>query len=197
MPTIRITPPADEPVTLAEARAQCRIDADDTSEDALLGVYIQAAREAAEQTLCRSIINSTWEQQLEAFPADGGIRLQQALATSITSVIYLNTAGSPITMSSATYQLQQSTQEAWLLPAVGTSWPATLSASNLVAAVRVRYVCGYGDTPATVPAAIRQWLLMTVGTLYAQRESVDAGGRVRELPSRFVDRLLDAERIYG
>ena len=50
MPTIRIIPPASEPVALADARAQCRIAADDTAEDALLGVYIQAAREAAEQT---------------------------------------------------------------------------------------------------------------------------------------------------
>ena len=198
MPTIRITPPAAEPVTLAEARSQCRIAADDTSEDALLGVYIQAAREAAEHQLGRSIINTTWEQSLDGFPSDSGaIELEQALAAGITSVVYTNTAGSPVTMDTSGYQLQVAGQSASLLPAAGTSWPSTLTGDNVINTVRIRYVCGYGASAAAAPAGIRQWLLLTVGALYANREAVDSTGRVAALPERFVDRLLDAERVYG
>ena len=196
MPTIRITAPAAEPITLAEARTQCRIAADDTSEDSLLGIYIQAAREGAEQILGRSLINGTWEQRLDCFPASV-IVLDRALATSITSVVYTNQAGQSITLDPSAYQLQLSSQSAWLVPAVGTSWPATLSGANVINTVRITYVCGYGATGAAVPAAVRQWLLMTIGTLYAQRETVDASGRVAALPARLVDSLLDAERIYA
>lgn len=45
---------ADEPITLAEAKDQCRID--DNSEDDILLIYISAAREIAEHELGRKII---------------------------------------------------------------------------------------------------------------------------------------------
>lgn len=197
MPTIRITPPAAEPITLVDARTQCRIAADDTFEDALLGVYIQAAREAAEQELLRSLIDTTWEDQLDGWGStSGGITLGHALASSIVSVLYIDPAGVEMALTAPDYQLQRGAQSVTLLPAAGTTWPAVLQGDNVIGTVRVRYVCGYGTTPAAVPAGVRQWLLMTVGTLYAQRESVDATGRVAALPSRFVDSLLDGERIY-
>ena len=199
MPTIRITPPAAEPISLTDARAQCRIAADDTAEDALLGVYIQAAREAAEQELCRSLIDTTWEDQHDGWPegSAGPIELGHALAASITSVTYTTPAGASVVLDSSAYVLRLSDQRAWLMPATGTAWPDVLQGPAAQPTVRVRYVSGYGSTAAAVPAGIRQWLLLTVGTLYAQRESVDATGRVAALPARFVDRLLDAERIYG
>jgi hypothetical protein len=43
-----ITAVATEPVTLAEARLQCKVDADDTTHDAVLTALITAAREFAE-----------------------------------------------------------------------------------------------------------------------------------------------------
>ena len=48
-----ITPAAAEPITLAEARAQCRIDG--TDEDALLTIAIAAARSRAEHETGRRV----------------------------------------------------------------------------------------------------------------------------------------------
>lgn len=188
-----ITPPAAEPISLAEARAQCRIAADDTAEDSLLAVYIQAARETAEHELGRALISQTWELTLDAFPA-GEIKLGKPRVSAITSVQYIDAAGALQTMPSSDYVLDAATEPGWLLPADGITWPDT---DDVVNAVVVRFVAGYGATSASVPAGVRQWLLLTVGALYAQREAIDATGRVAALPSRFVDRLLDPERVYG
>ena len=53
------------------------------------------------------------------------------------------------------------------------------------------------STPGFVPQDLRSWMLLTIGFLYAQREAIDATGRMVELPARFYDGLLDAHRVYG
>lgn len=193
MPLTRISGPTVEPISLAEARLQCRLAADDTAEDTLLSLCIQAAREAAEHQLGRALVAQTWEQTHEAFPL-GAIALERAIASSITSIQYVDAAGALVTLSSSAYTLQVDQQSAQVLLAAGSSWPAVTAGPG---AVRVRYVVGYGSDATAVPAAVRQWLLVTVAAFYAQREAFDATGRAAALPERFVDRLLDAERVYG
>lgn len=187
-----ITPPAVEPVSLAEARLQCRIDADNTAEDTLLAIYITAARNMAEHELQRVLIDQTWELRLDAFPA-AEISLGKAGVRSITSVEYVNAAGTLQALDSAAYVLDATTSPGWLLPADGTTWPATTDVAN---AVRVRFVVGYGDSASLVPENIRTWILLTTATLYKQRESIDLSGRATSLPGRFIDSMLDPFRVY-
>jgi uncharacterized phiE125 gp8 family phage protein len=188
-----ITAPAAEPLSLAEARAQCRVDAGDASEDALIALYIQAARETAEHILGRVLITQTWELSLDAFPA-GEIRLGKAQALSIVSVKYIDPNNILQTLSDAAYALDAATSPGWLLPVSGYTWPIT---KEVVNAVRVQFTAGYGATAASVPASVRQWMLVTVAALYAQRESFDLAGRAGVLPERFIDRLLDKEKVWG
>lgn len=188
-----ITPPTVEPISLAEARTQCRVDAGDTAEDTLLALYIQAARETAEHMLGRVLITQTWEQTLDAFPA-GEIRLGKGQALSIVSVKYVDPVSVLQTLAPAAYALDAATPPGWLLPNSGYSWPTTRDEVN---AVRVQFTAGYGAAASSVPASVRQWMLVTVAALYAQRESFDLAGRAGVLPNRFIDSLLDAERIYG
>ena len=188
-----IVPPSIEPITVAEMRAQCRIDASDTSEDALLAIYITAARMAAEHELQRALIFKTWELRLDAFPA-AEINLGMAMASSVLSVQYIDQAGDLQALSPELYALDASTAPGWLLPADGTNWPATDDVAN---AVRIQFVAGFGATADTVPANVRAWILVTAATLYAQREAVDLSGKAVALPGRFIDRLLDEHRFYG
>ena len=182
-----------EPVTLWEARAQCRIAADDTAEDAMLAIYIQAAREAAEQELGRVLITRTIVQTMNAFPCQA-LRLQRAAVVAVASVEYRDQAGTWQTLPAESYVLDNMSGPGWLLPAAGTSWPAT---ADMPGSVRITYSAGYGPSTADIPAGVRQWILLNVAAMYAQREAIDASGRAAALPSRFVDRLLDAERLYG
>ena len=187
----RITPPAATPVTLAEAKAQCRVDG--TDEDALLLAYIEAATAAAEHELGRKLITQTWEAVFDAFPA-GAVELNAPRVQSIVSVTYIAADNTTATLASNAYVLDADQPPGWLHPAAGTTWPATADAAN---AVRVRFVCGYGDAPADIAPNVRAWILMHVATAYRNRETAAQGVSISELPNRYVDRLLDSERQYN
>lgn len=184
-----ITPAATEPITLAQLKAQCRVDTAD--DDAVLTLAIQAARAKAENYTGTAIITQVWEQTLDAFP-EAEIELLKPPATAITSVTYVDEDGVTQVMPSANYSLDVSTFPGWLLPAYGTDWPTTRDQANAVA---IRYATGYADANA-VPGDLRAWLLLTAAFIYAQREAMVLGGKVAEIPARFVDSLLDPYRVF-
>lgn len=185
-----ITPPAEEPITLALARAQCSIDG--TDHDALLEVYITSARQQCEQELGRKLITQTVEQRLDAFPC-GGIRLDGVPAQSIASVKYDDADGVEQTLAGSAYLLDAAAYPGgWLMPAAGTSWPATADTINCV---RIRYVCGFGAA-ADVPGPIRAWLLLAIAAHRQYSSPIDEQGRASALPNRFQERLLDPWRVY-
>lgn len=55
-------------------------------------------------------------------------------------------------------------------------------------------VCGFGQAQ-DVPASIRQWMLLRIGALYEQRESLVSGNTMSTSPYGFADALLDAYTI--
>lgn len=181
MPIILIAGPSGEPVTAAEVKASARIDGSEF--DSEIALLIAAVRQDAEHRLGRRLITQTVELVLDAFPA-AEIDLGLPDVQSIASVKYLDAAGVEQTLASNAYSLVDqgaAVAPTWLLPAYGTTWPGTSAAAN---AVRVRFAVGYGATAAAVPAAIRQWIIVTC---------VAALNRC-DVPE-FVERLLDRYRI--
>jgi uncharacterized phiE125 gp8 family phage protein len=188
MTTRLITGPSVEPVTLAEAKLQCRVD--DATDDTLITSLIKAARAQCEHILQRSLITQTWENVLDSFPCDG-IKLVYPTIISITSVKYIdaNTA-TEVTLASNQYSLDKDSEPGWLLPAVGVSWPNTLDTAN---AVRVRYTAGYGADASFVPDGIANWIKLAVCKMY---ERDCAGDSNYKLPGDFYSGLLDRYRIW-
>ncbi len=185
-----ITAPSLEPMTLAEAKLHLRVDG--TDEDDLITALIVAARRRAEHLLTRALITQTWELTLDEFPA-ADIQLPKPGVLSIVSVKYLDSAGVEQTVDSADYALDAATIPGWVLLASDATWPTTYDGAN---AVRVRFTCGYGPAASDVPADVVAWCKLQVGALYRNREGFAAGQSVAELPGRFFDSLLDAERVY-
>jgi len=66
MTSTLIAPPGEEPVTLAEAKAFCRIDGAD--EDALVDALIAAARLQVESLTGRALIAQTWRLTMACAP---------------------------------------------------------------------------------------------------------------------------------
>lgn len=188
MALIRIAAPASEPLDLATAKLHCRVDGSD--DDALIAALIVAAREQAEHETGRALVTQTWELVHDAFPE--AFVLRRAPIKSVTSLKYLDSAdGTEQTLDPADYLLDKDSEPGYVVPAYGKAWPATWPVPN---AVRVRYVCGYG-LAAAVPVAIKQWMLLAIGTMYAQRESL-ISGQTASLPDRFWAGLLDPYRLY-
>lgn len=182
-----IIPPAEEPVTLAEAKAQCRVDG--TDDDTFITALIQSAREMAEHETGRALITQTWELVLDAFPA--AFVLRHPPIISVESVKFIDSAGVQQTLDPADTLLDNDSEPGYLVPAYGKTWPDSYPVPN---AVRVRYTAGYGDA-ADVPQSIKQWMLLMIGTAYAHRETVLAG-QITTLGRQYWDALLDPYRMY-
>ncbi len=188
MPLITITPPDSEPVSVEDVKIAARLDAE-SFDDQMALLLIPAIRAEAEHRLGRRLITQTVELVLDEFPA-GEIDLLLPSVQSITSVKYLDSAGDEQTVLNTDYSLDNAKAPARVLLATGASWPATYAVPN---AVRVRYVVGYGDDDASVPANVRLWITAMV----VQALDNPAGLNVAALqPLPFIDRLLDAERFY-
>ena len=182
-----ITGPTAEPVTLTEAKSRLRIEA--SGDDADITSMIVTARRAAEHLLGSSLMPQTWEASFDGFECE--MKLQRSPVASVTSVKYLDTAGTLQTLDSSQYELNDYKTPPEIIKPYVVTWPATQSHEN---AVRIRYVAGYADA-ASVPQEIKDWILLRVGMLYENRESVAAGVQVSEVP--YVDSLLDGGKVWG
>ena len=180
-----VTPAASQPVTLAEAKVQCRVLHND--EDALITGLIAAATAHVEKQTGRAILAQTWRLTLEGF-ADS-ITLPQSPLRSVTSVKYLNAAGTEQTLASSVYVVDATSTPGRIVLAADNDWPVTADSPN---AVVVEYQAGYDAAPAPIKHAI----LLLIGHWFANREAVNVGNITSELPLA-VDALLKNFRAYG
>ena len=179
-----VTPPASEPVTLAEAKAWARIDTAD--DDGLLAGLIAAARQAAEEYLRRSLVTQTWRLTVDGEAGGRGewtpgvydlpvnhfdaalpdaIDLPRGPVQSITAVTTYDAANAAAVFAPAGYRCDP----ARLLLNPGYSWPAGLRTPG---GTDILYTAGYG-APADVPRPIRTGLLIHAASLYEQRGLCD------------------------
>ena len=162
--------PAEEPISIIEARAAARISVDE--EDTLLGQLIVSARQWGEAITGRVFITQTWQLKLPCFP-NCAIELPKPPLVSVTSVKYLDTAGVEQTWAVTTgyvvYGAAAEMSRGYIEPAYGVSYPSTQSVPD---AVRIIFVAGYGAA-AAVPQGIKRALLLHVAEAYQNRERPD------------------------
>ena len=179
------TAPAVEPVSLAEMRAMLGItDGSDTHRDAVITARITAARRWAEEHCRRAFVTQTWTLHADRFwcyrttdrrygpyPFD----LKPALQ-SVTSVKYIDTAGTQQTLAADQYQVD--TVNSRLYSAYGVNWPVTRRQPN---AVEIEHVSGYGAA-STVPQEIKESLMFIVGHWENYQSSIEGAVRVTTIP---------------
>lgn len=206
MPYKLITAPAAEPVTLTEAKSHLRVDF--TDDDTLITSLIIAARQHAETITQRALVTQTWKLTLDAFPGPtlmgvppgtpfslppSAILLDKSPVTAITNFTYTAMDGSTQTLASGTdYVADFSSEPARLTPPFGKIWPVPLPQ---IGAVQVTFTAGFGADSTFIPEAIRRWMLIRVGTMYANREEVVVLNRGRAMELPYVDSLLDGYRV--
>jgi uncharacterized phiE125 gp8 family phage protein len=204
MPLQLITPAAEEPVSLAEAKLHLRVESAD--DDALIGSLISAARQAAETLTGRQFVTARWKLVLDSFPGPSlmgvpaglpfslpghAILLPKCPVQSVFAIRYLDMAGTTQTMPRVDYTADTACEPARVTPVFGSAWPVSLPQ---IGAVTLVFAAGYGDA-ASVPAGIKSWIKLRVGSLYAHREEVAllASGKIESLS--FIDGLLDPYRV--
>lgn len=187
---VRLVAPAELPISVAEVRAQARIDS--TAEDNHLALLIAAAVAHVDATgvLGRGIITQTWAQWVP--PSPGTVRLSLGGVSQLTAVHYIAASDGALTEATlADYELIGSPAAPRVRPKTGHAWPA---AADRPDAIRLSFVTGYGDDPEDVPTSVRLALMMLVAHWYETREPVTGQGAPVSIPIMF-DALIEGQRI--
>ncbi len=163
---VTITPPATEPVTLAEAMSHLRLEAPSVGahpEATLIEALITTARQHVEAETSRALITQTLEARWDEWRDE--IHLPWSPTQSIVSVSYVDKDGVTQSLAASAYRADLAATFARLTPAFDTEWPA---ARAVTGAIVVRFVAGYGLASA-VPAPLRAAILLLVAHLYEHR----------------------------
>ena len=166
-----------EPLTLAQARLQCRIDAEGSPpshpDDDLLTAFVAVAREQVERFTGRALRYQRLRVALDAF-ADV-IDLPYSPVLAIESVSYVDGAGATVVLDAADYRLDVRTVPARLAPAVGTTWPTP---AEVPGAVEIVYTAGYptggSPDPEPVPRSLVHAMRLMLTHWYEHRSDVEA-----------------------
>lgn len=188
-----VQPPAVEPVTVAQARAHCRVDS--SYDDTLLAMYITAARVLVEQYLNRALITQTLQFTMAQNqpPGIGPFSVTAPIfilplwfnwADLLTQWIELPRAPLQSVVSVTLGVWDQGTDNQLY---AGTDYDVDLTMqpgrilllNNGNTAVGqnhlgVEYVAGYGDDPSAIPQPICMAVLWIVAFLYENRGDTDA-----------------------
>ncbi len=187
-----VTPPAVEPVTLAEVKAHLRLTTD--ADDDALALFIPAARQEAEAFTGRAFLEQTWALTLDTreIPTNGvrALVLPKAPLLGIDSVQTFAANDTATTLDPASYRAEVAYEPGRLALRETSSWPLPgRSTSGFV----VTYRAGYGSDRASVPAALRLAVLHLVAHAYEHRGD-ESGAPAR---SAVAESLLRPFRLLG
>lgn len=158
-----VTAPSVEPVTLAEAKAHCRIDED--TDNAVVTALIAAARALAETYTRKAFTTQTWQLFLDAFPACNEIELPRPPLASVTHIKAYSDADAATTFSAANYFVDTASTPGRIVLRDGASWPDAARVAN---AVEIQFVAGQSDVSLISPA-IKNGILQLANWLYEHR----------------------------
>lgn len=190
-----VTPPAIEPVTLAEVLVQCH--AVNGVEDSWLTDQITSARQISEEYMNRAFIEQVREVTYDGYP-DLPILLPTAPVISIDeisiydtdnteSILYSTESPPPALVGDLTFNIDVNTEPARIDLDYGLVWPGTTLRN--VSSVKITYTAGYGSSASSVPSRIKSAIKLFVSYMCDNRD-----GELN-IPRAFYD-LLNPDRFY-
>lgn len=182
MSLLKITDATAEPFELAAVKVHLHETLTDTDNDALITRLIKVARQAAEERTERTLLATTWQIQLDAFPCV--IQLERPPVVAVAWLKYIDAAGVLQTLDPAAYQVDIAKAPGRIAPAYGYHWPQTRA--QTFGAVTVQYTAGYANV-AAIPEQIRHWILLAITEMYENR---NRSAERPTVPNEFADSLL-------
>jgi len=163
-----ITPPAVEPLMLAEVKDMLKIEHGE--EDALLDRLIRVARQRCEQATGRAMISQGWRLWLDRWPGPV-VELPNAPLLAVTAVATIGAGDAEEAVPVGLYTVDTARAPGRIIRRSGAGWPAPGRRYN---GIRIDYQAGHGLGWNDVPEALRQGMLHMVAHLYEGREEASA-----------------------
>lgn len=186
-----LTAPAAEVMTSADLilRAQLRLEAGETEEDALIDELAATARHHVEKYARVGLLPQVHRLTLPFFPREP-ITLPLGPLRSVDAVRYTQANGALVELEVSGYRITRTGPLASVSPAFGQAWPA----SACDGAVQIDFAVGWDDA-AAIPTPIKQAMRLEIAHLFLHREAVAQGG-LAPIPMGVAD-LLAPYRVFS
>lgn len=168
MPLILMSGPSVEPITVAEAKAHCRIDHD--AEDMLISSLILAARLHVEHNLDLALVSQSWSLYLDAWPGGAHVELPLAPLIGVEAIKTYDADDNAAIVDPGKYSIDAASRRPRIAFDNSASRPVPGRAIN---GIEIAFVAGYGATADDVPVPIRQAIKMLVAHWYEAREPAE------------------------
>lgn len=189
-----VTAPAALPITLAEVKAQLRIEHDDDDVYINRLIDLGVVTVDANGVLGQPMISQTWAMWMSATPLHE-VAMPLGPVQSVTAVKYFDVNGSIQTDTLSNYDIFGRPMSKTIKPKSGFNWPVAQQRSD---AIKIEFVAGYGDAASDIPDTIRHAMLMLIAYWYENRENELIGTISKTLPFGFADLLnIHREQWYG
>jgi uncharacterized phiE125 gp8 family phage protein len=169
MPSILTSPPALEPVSLAEAKAHLRLAHAD--EDTVISTLIVAARRHVEAQTALKLVSQGWSHFRDDWPEDGEVTLPLYPLLAVGDVKTWSDEGVSAVVDPAHYYANTASRPPRILLRGSRVWARPGRIGN---GIEIAVTAGFGTTAASVPEDIREAILQLVAHWYGNR------GEIRE-----------------
>lgn len=181
MTLFRTVAPEAEPVVLADAKQNLRID--HGSEDELLSGLIRAAREEVEAACSLALISQSWRLSLDRLPPSGRVLLRRHPVREIRSVTVYGGDGEALLVDPGIYDLDPHGRPARL------HFLAGLAPGVATNGIEIDFEAGFGEAATDVPDLLKRAILLLVTHWYEFRASFSAEQQPASYPPGY-ERLI-------
>jgi uncharacterized phiE125 gp8 family phage protein len=156
-----VTPPASEPVSLAEAKLYLKLDGDD--ENDLVASLIAAARLTIEAASRKQLIAQTWRLVLKRWPSEP-LRSPLSPLLAVTGAALRSSANVVTPLPNVVGQIMAGVDP----PAItlGSPQPVLVPPDGQL---EIDLLTGFGPAATDVPASLRQAVLMQMARWFENR----------------------------
>lgn len=184
MPLTLTSPPATEPVSLAEAKVHLRVThADD---DTYVSTLIIAARRQVESRTGLRLITQGWSLFRDCWPMQADLSLELSPVLSVNDILAYSWDGTPSPYDAAHYYLDAASKPARVVLRQDRFPPMP---GRNVNGIEVRFTAGFGAASA-VPQELKQAVLILLAHWFDHRGDGDDA----LLPQTFSD-IIRQHRI--
>ena len=181
------TAPAEEPITVGEARDYAKVEID--TDDVVIDDLIKSSRLWAENYTRRAFINQTLTMKIDwCFPEVIELPVGPVQSVTAAAFTYVDSDGVDTQVPTTVYTTDTTSDPGRIYLAYNQVWPTNRIQRN---AITLDFVAGYGIKPNNVPSDIRQAILMMTTYHYETRQPhlLAIGGVPVNMP-KTVDSLL-------